>query len=181
MSTMSMGAALRHPGPVSERPEGSDFPDLPLVLPDLPWQPSAMQVFMFSAATWNRHRIHYERDAARAEGHADVVVQRALIGNVFARHALGWLDGGARLQRLGWRVLASALPGQLLRCQGAVTGRIAHPVASPGNPHAAHPGTLPLQPDGPGTWLHYEARLTRVSDGVDIALAEGTLCIPATR
>jgi hypothetical protein len=229
MNTTPMRAGLfeppspRHPSPLPEPTAEADFPDLPLVLPDLPWQPSAMQLFMFSAATWNRHRIHYERDAARAEGHGDVVAQRALIGNVFARHALGWPLGwpgsGMRLQHLGWRVLASALPGQRLRCQGAVTGRttqriphgLTDRVEPPDNLHAAHtvptpqtsqtsetsptartansartghsanPGALPWPADGQGTWLRYEARLTRLNDGVDIALAEGTLCIPATR
>ena len=198
---VALAAKLDEPSP----PDQLDLPDLPLVLPDLPWQPTAMQLFMFSAATWNRHRIHYERDAARAEGHGDVVVQRALIGNVFARHVAAWLGGQGHLQRLAWRVLASALPGQRLRCQGAVTGRIADPITNPitdsrikpttgritsrmeppDHPYGTHPDTLPpplkLMTDGQGTRLRYEARLTRLDDGVDIALAEGTLCIRATR
>jgi hypothetical protein len=40
---------------------------LPVVLPELTITPTHMQIFMFSAATWNRHHIHYSRDAAIRE------------------------------------------------------------------------------------------------------------------
>lgn len=127
---------------------------LPLVLPELVLVPTAAQIFMFSAATWNRHHIHYSRDAAVREGHADIVVQRALLGNFFARHAGAWLGPGGGVRRLAWKVLGSALPGQVLRCQGAVTGWLA------------------------GDTLRYEAEL-RDDAGRAVATAEGELCIHA--
>jgi hypothetical protein len=153
---------------------------------------------MFSAITWNRHRIHYEPDAARAEGHADVVAQRALIGNLFARHVQTWLGTEGRLQRLGWRVLASATPGQRLRCQGAITGCLAddalwHPQTGPqtGPPNGHQSGlnseacselqSAPQDAPRGSLRLRYDARLTRLDDGATVAVAEGDLCIPATR
>ena len=36
--------------------------------------PTEIDLFMFCAATWNAHRIHYDRDHARAEGYRDLVV-----------------------------------------------------------------------------------------------------------
>jgi hydroxyacyl-ACP dehydratase HTD2-like protein with hotdog domain len=93
---------------------------LPLPLPPLALQPSAGQVFMFSAVTWNRHHIHYSAEAARAEGHAGVVVQRALIGNFLARLLTGWLAGAGEIRSLRWKVVKSATPGQELRCGGEV-------------------------------------------------------------
>jgi hypothetical protein len=129
--------------------------ELPLVLPELLVEPSAMQVFMFSAVTWNRHHIHYSRDAAVREGHADVVVQRALLGNFFARHAQGWLGAAGSVRRLAWKVAASALPGQRLCCRGAVTGRL--------------PGEDELL-------LRYESDL-RDDTGREIAAAWGVLCV----
>ena len=36
--------------------------------------PTEIDLFMFCAATWNTHRIHYDRDHARAEGYRDLVV-----------------------------------------------------------------------------------------------------------
>jgi hydroxyacyl-ACP dehydratase HTD2-like protein with hotdog domain len=90
-------------------------------IPDLEVTPDATQIFMFSAATWNRHHIHYSKDAALAEGHADIVVQRALIGNFLARLLTDWLGDAGEIRELSWKVVQSALPGKTLRCTGVVT------------------------------------------------------------
>lgn len=98
------------------------FP-LPITLPELAVTPSVMQVFMFSAATWNRHHIHYDRSAAIAEGLQDIAVQRALIGNYFARMLTRWLGERGEIKRIAWKMLRPAYPGHTLRCQGFVVGR----------------------------------------------------------
>ena len=98
------------------------LPRLPAPLPELVLVPTHTQIFMFSAATWNRHHIHYSRDAALAEGLPDVVVQRALIGNFFARLLTDALGDAGEVRELSWKVSASAVPGKALRVQGeAVT------------------------------------------------------------
>jgi len=147
--------ALTNPpaGPVA--PEVDFDVSLPIVLPELRVMPTAMQLFMFSAITWNRHQIHYSRDAALREGHPDVVVQRALIGNFFARHAQAWLGCSGAVRRLSWKVVASAYPGQELDCVGFVTGRL---------------------PDPSAVLLRYEAQLLG-EGGREVATAEGVLCI----
>lgn len=76
---------------------------------------------MFSAITWNRHQIHFNKDQAEAEGFPDVAVQRGLIGNFLARFVMGWAGGAATLERLQWKVMQSAFPGKELKCQGEVT------------------------------------------------------------
>lgn len=98
---------------------------LPAFLPESRFVPTRMSVFMFSAITWNRHHIHYDRDAARAEGLVDVAVQRALIGNYFARSLAAAFGGRACLRRLAWRMHKSAYPGHALCCRGVVVGRTA--------------------------------------------------------
>ena len=145
---------------------------LPLVLPELVVEPTAAQVFMFSAATWNRHQIHYSRDAAVREGHADIVLQRALLGNVFARHAQAWLGTAGSVRRLAWKVVASALPGQALRCNGVVSGAAADVL--PGAADGSAPGDG--EPRAPGPRLRYEAAL-QDDAGRTVATAEGVLCI----
>ena len=90
----------------------------PIVLPELVVVPTATQIFMFSAITWNRHRIHFDKEAAIEEGHKDVVVQRALIGNFLARLLEQWLADRGAVRELSWKVLNSALPDRRLRCQG---------------------------------------------------------------
>jgi hydroxyacyl-ACP dehydratase HTD2-like protein with hotdog domain len=96
---------------------------LPLAIPPLVVQPTREQLFMFSAATWNRHHIHYDQAAARAEGFEDVVVHRALIGNFFARLLGSWLGDRGAIRRLNWKVTASAIPGRALHCHGVARER----------------------------------------------------------
>lgn len=136
---------------------------LPVVLPELRVRPTPMQLFMFSAVTWNRHHIHYNAEAARAEGHPDVVVQRTLIGNYFARHAGAWLGSAGRIGRLVWRVTGPAVPDQWLRCNGVVQDLL------DGADTAAD---APLR-------VRYQAWLTAEGDR-EVASAEGVLCIQAT-
>jgi len=103
---------------------------LPVSLPELVVTPTTTQLFMFSAVTWNRHRIHFDKDAALAEGHSGVVVQRALLGNFLAQLLTDWLAGRGQVRELQWKVVSSAGPGRPLHCQGEVTGREAHPGAA---------------------------------------------------
>jgi hydroxyacyl-ACP dehydratase HTD2-like protein with hotdog domain len=144
-----------------------DLPfELPVVLPELRFRPTAMQVFMFSAVTWNRHLIHYNADAARSEGHRDVVLQRSLIGNGFARHAGAWLGPAGHLARLSWRVTSSAVPNEALCCHGVVRERLDRTFQSADRASASVP-------------LLYQGWLT-AEDGREVASAEGVLCIHAT-
>ena len=83
-------------------------------------KPDDQQIFMYSAITWNRHAIHYNRQKARDEGLPDVVVQRGLIGNYFAQLLENGMHHCADIRRLEWRVLRSAVPGDTLACSGVV-------------------------------------------------------------
>lgn len=87
-------------------------------LPEVVVTPTTTDIFCFSAVTWNRHKIHFDKEAAQAEGHADVVVQRALLGNYFALLLDRWLGQHGDVRKLSWKVLSSALPGKPLRCLG---------------------------------------------------------------
>lgn len=93
-------------------------------IPELIVCPDHVQVFMFSAITWNRHLIHYSKDAAISEGLPDIVVQRALIGNFLARLITNWVGDSAELRRLSWKVTRSALPGKDIVCRGKIKKRI---------------------------------------------------------
>ena len=159
VTAVASSDADRDAGDRAPEDDGFDAP-LPLVLPELTVVPDAQQVFMFSAVTWNRHRIHYSREAAQREGLPDIVVQRGLIGNFFARHAQRWMGSAGTVRRLAWQVHASAFPGQALHCRGAVTER------------------LPRPPGDGDVWLLLQSRLED-TDGRLVASAEGELCIHA--
>ncbi|MEV1064847.1 acyl dehydratase [Streptomyces sp. NPDC050263] len=69
---------------------------------------SRVQLFRFSAVSWNSHRIHYDTAFAVSEGFPDVVVQSTLHGEALTRHALAWAGPNARLLAVSWRNAATA-------------------------------------------------------------------------
>lgn len=90
------------------------------VIPSITITPTHMHLFMFSAITWNRHHIHYNKDAAISEGLPDVVVHRGLIGNYAVRMLDSWLSIKSELVSISWKVIKSATPNTPLECSGIV-------------------------------------------------------------
>lgn len=84
--------------------------------------PTAVQLFRFSATTWNAHRIHYDRPYAESEGYPGVLVQSHLHASWLAAYALRWAGPQAVLRRISWRNRAIAIPGDELTLQGTVVG-----------------------------------------------------------
>jgi len=79
--------------------------------------PSEVALLAFSAATWNMHRIHFDRDYARSEGHRDVVVHGSLQANWLVERALS-LWPGAMLTSFTFRNVATAYVGEEFRVIG---------------------------------------------------------------
>lgn len=82
--------------------------------------PTRTQLFMFSAITWNRHQIHFDRDQAVNEGLSDVVVQRGLIGNFLEQYLTEWISGRGVLKNIQWKVIQSTYPGVELKISGEI-------------------------------------------------------------
>jgi hydroxyacyl-ACP dehydratase HTD2-like protein with hotdog domain len=82
------------------------------------------QLFFFSAATYNGHRIHYDKEWARTvEGYDDVLVQGPLQAALLARAIGDWIGGRGRLVSFAVQNRAIAYPGQRLSFGGTVTGK----------------------------------------------------------
>lgn len=93
-------------------------------LPALTVTPDERQLFFFSAATYNGHRIHYDKDWARsAEGYDDVIVQGPLQAALLARAITDWIGGRGRLVEYSVQNRAVALVGEQLTFAGSVTGK----------------------------------------------------------
>ncbi len=93
-------------------------------LPPLTITPDERQLFFFSAATYNGHRIHYDTDWARTvEGYDDVIVQGPLQAALLARAVTDWIGGLGRLVEYSVQNRAVALVGQELTFGGTVTGK----------------------------------------------------------
>jgi hydroxyacyl-ACP dehydratase HTD2-like protein with hotdog domain len=80
-------------------------------------RPSMVQLFRFSAVTWNAHRVHFDRDHARAEGYPDVIVHSHLLGSFMGRLVTDWLPERSRLRELSWRNRRPAIVGDEIICR----------------------------------------------------------------
>jgi hydroxyacyl-ACP dehydratase HTD2-like protein with hotdog domain len=82
------------------------------------------QMFFFSAATYNGHRIHYDKDWARdTEGYDNVLVQGPLQAALLSRALTDWIGGAGRLVAFSVQNRAIAYPGQQLTFGGVITGK----------------------------------------------------------
>lgn len=90
-------------------------------LPPATRNASRVQLFLYSAATWNPHRIHYDVDHARVEGHPDIIVHGPLQGAWLTQYLTDWAGPLGRLVHAGWQNRASALPEQGYTFRGRVT------------------------------------------------------------
>ena len=92
------------------------------------------QMFFFSAATYNGHRIHYDKQWARdTEGYDDVLVQGPLQAALLSRALTDWVGGAGRLVAFSVQNRAIAHPGQALSFGGVITGKRRRRPGRPGH------------------------------------------------
>ena len=93
-------------------------------IPSLSVTVDETQLFFFSAATYNGHRIHYDKHWAQmVEGYDDVLVQGPLQAALLARAIGDWIGGRGRLVSFAVQNRAIAYPGEPLTFGGEVTGK----------------------------------------------------------
>ena len=90
-------------------------------LPKMKKQASEAELFLYSAASFNPHRIHYDRAYANFEGHDDLVVHGPLQGSWLTQLVTDWAGPRARLLSIEWQNRASAFVGDELIFAGTVT------------------------------------------------------------
>ena len=78
-------------------------------------------MFIFNAAYYGTHRFHYDVEAARAAGFADVIVTANLICSYFEQAVRGFTGDAHYLRALEERSIAPAVAGSTLMIDGAVT------------------------------------------------------------
>jgi 3-methylfumaryl-CoA hydratase len=72
-----------------------------------------LEVFLFSAATWNAHRVHYDRQyAVEVEGHTDLLVQGPLQAVHIFQAVAAAFGAAAQLKALEYRHLAPLHVGE---------------------------------------------------------------------
>lgn len=102
------------------------MPDLDTIqvgdaLPARTFEPDEVQLFMYNAAIWNPHRIHYDhRYTTEVEGHPDIVIDGPLQGDWLTQLVLEWIDGAGELAEFRYSNRRAAYLGETLRAEGRV-------------------------------------------------------------
>lgn len=97
------------------------LPEVGAEAPVLTRSPTALDLFMFSAAAWLLHRIHYDTPfTIEHEGHPGLLIHGPLQGVYLVQTAESWLGDQARIASISYRHLAPAYLGDTLECGGTV-------------------------------------------------------------
>lgn len=84
--------------------------------------PTALDLFMFSASAWLLHRIHYDTPyTVEHEGHPSLLIHGPLQGVYLVQTAESWLGDRVRIASISYRHLAPAYLGDELECGGTVS------------------------------------------------------------
>ena len=85
-------------------------------------QPTVLQLFRYSAVTWNGHKIHYDPQYAAQEGHPGLLVHSHLHAAFLTRACTQWA-GPLTLRSMSYRIIRPATPADRLTVTGTVTAR----------------------------------------------------------
>jgi 3-methylfumaryl-CoA hydratase len=90
-------------------------------LPGRTYTASNVSLFLYNAAIWNPHRIHYdEAYATGVEGHPGIVIDGPLQGDWLAQVVSNWLDGDGDLVEFEYSNRRAAYLGQTLSAGGVI-------------------------------------------------------------
>ncbi len=92
-------------------------------VPTMVKAPTRTQLFMYSAITWNIHRIHYDEAYAKTEDHPTVLVHGPLQGAFLGQYMTDWVSPGGKLKKIAYSNRGRALPDEPYIVKGSVTGK----------------------------------------------------------
>lgn len=91
-------------------------------LPSRAHNATNVSLFMYNAAVWNHHRIHYdERYTTEVEDHPGVVIDGPLQGDWLSQVALNWIGDNGVLTRFEYSNRRAAHLGETITSGGRVT------------------------------------------------------------
>nr|WP_309099452.1 MaoC/PaaZ C-terminal domain-containing protein [Fredinandcohnia onubensis] len=92
-------------------------------IPPLVKKPTHLQLFRYSAITWNTHRIHFDQKYAKEEGYPDVLVQSHLHGAFMTQLCTDWMGVNGEIKSMELSVRRFAVPGNTLTCYGQIVNK----------------------------------------------------------
>lgn len=90
-------------------------------LPEREYRPGTVQLFLYNAAIWNAHRIHYDLPYAQHnEGHPALLVDGPLQGDWLTQLVYDWMQEGDELLSFQYSNRRAAYLGDVLTAIGEV-------------------------------------------------------------
>lgn len=91
-------------------------------LPSRAFEATNVSLFLYNAAVWNAHRIHYDADYTKeVEGYPAIVIDGPLQGDWLSQVATNWMGDAGRVVRFGYSNRSAAYLGEVLTTSGRVT------------------------------------------------------------
>lgn len=91
-------------------------------LPNRDFTPTNVSLFMYNAAVWNPHRIHYdERYTTEVEKHPGIVIDGPLQGDWLSQCVLNWMGDNGRMVGFDYSNRRAAYLGETLTTGGIIT------------------------------------------------------------
>ena len=94
-----------------------------LELPTLEKNPPTQQLVMYSGASGDYNRIHYDQEFAGANGLPDVILHGALKNAFLGQLITDWMGEYGDLKKLGTRYKAMDVPGTPVYAKGVVKSK----------------------------------------------------------
>ena len=90
-------------------------------LPEREYEPDNVQLFLYDAALWNAHRIHFDHlYTTEVEGYPGLVVPGPLMGDWLTQCVNEWLGADGTLVSIEYSNRKAAYIGEVLRTGGSV-------------------------------------------------------------
>lgn len=90
-------------------------------LPNRSHTPTNVSLFLYNAAVWNPHRIHYDAPyTTGVEKHPGIVIDGPLQGDWLAQSVMNWLGDAGELVRFGYSNRRATYLGETLVSGGTV-------------------------------------------------------------
>ena len=90
-------------------------------LPDREFRPDNVQLFLYNAALWNAHRIHFDHPyATEVEGYPGLVIAGPLMGDWLTQSVIEWLGDDGTLASIEYSNRKASYIGEILRSGGEI-------------------------------------------------------------
>ncbi len=103
---------------------GRNLSDLSVgdALPERQHTATNVSLFLYNAAIWNPHRIHYDEPyTTEVEKHPGVVIDGPLQGDWLNQVVVNWMGEGATLTKFSYSNRRASYLGETLTSGGAIT------------------------------------------------------------